>query len=307
MSQVIAVVLTLVAAFLFGLSSVLEQRSTKLVPDRGSFSPRLLADLARQRRWLAALGIQIAGNILQVAALHFGALALVQPLLVADLLFAVAIAATLGRRHHPPDWIMITGVVCAAAGIASFLVVGRPGGGKGVVGLGAALPLVASLAAVLAVCLTAARWGPRRLRPVWLAIACGADFGVTAFLLKITPDTLAQGFGDPLRQWPLYLLVVVGPLGFLLNQSAFQAGQLIAPVLAIITALDPLVSISIARVWLDESFASSPPDLAAEALSLAVMTGGIVALAHRAPRIARDGAPDSGDDRRCPEVPNTIF
>jgi hypothetical protein len=74
---------------------------------------------------------------------------------------------------------------------------------------------------------------------VWLATACGPDFGVTAFLLKVVPDMLPQGFGDPLRQWPFYL-VVVGPLGFLLNQSAFQAGRLIAPVLAIITALDPL-------------------------------------------------------------------
>lgn len=306
MSQVIAVAVTLVAAFLFGLSSVLEQRSTKLVPDRGSFSPRLLADLARQRRWLVALGIQIAGNILQVAALHFGALALVQPLLVADLLFAVGIAAALRRRHHRPDRIMVAGVLCAAAGIASFLAVGRPGGGKGVVGLDAVLPLVTSLAAVLAVCLAAARWGSRRLRPLWLAIACGADFGVTAFLLKITPDTLAQGFGDPLRQWPLYLLIVVGPLGFLLNQSAFQAGLLIAPVLAIITALDPLISIGIARVWLDESFASSPPALAGEALSLAVMTGGIVALAHRAPQVARSEVKAGQADAARKEDRNTI-
>ncbi|HET9972459.1 MAG TPA: DMT family transporter [Streptosporangiaceae bacterium] len=306
MSQVIAVAVTLVAAFLFGLSSVLEQRSTKLVPDRGSFSPRLLADLARQRRWLVALGIQIAGNILQVAALHFGALALVQPLLVADLLFAVGIAAALRRRHHRPDRIMVAGVLCAAAGIASFLAVGRPGGGKGVVGLDAVLPLVTSLAAVLAVCLAAARWGSRRLRPLWLAIACGADFGVTAFLLKITPDTLAQGFGDPLRQWPLYLLIVVGPLGFLLNQSAFQAGLLIAPVLAIITALDPLISIGIARVWLDESFASSPPALAGEALSLAVMTGGIVALAHRAPQVARNEVKAGQADAARKEDRNTI-
>ncbi|HET9967322.1 MAG TPA: hypothetical protein VFQ68_03735, partial [Streptosporangiaceae bacterium] len=75
----ISVVLTLTAAFLFGLSSVLEQRSTKLVPDRGPVSPRLLADLARQRRWLAALGVQIAGNVLQIVALHFGELAVVQP------------------------------------------------------------------------------------------------------------------------------------------------------------------------------------------------------------------------------------
>jgi drug/metabolite transporter (DMT)-like permease len=306
MSQLIAVVLTLVAAFLFGLSSVLEQRSTKLVPDRGAVSPRLLADLARQRRWVTALGIQVTGNVLQVAALHFGALALVQPLLVCDLLFAVGIAVATGRHHHPPDRIMLAGVLCAAAGIASFLAVGRPGGGKGVVDPEAAVPLVTSLAVTLAVCLTAARWGPRRLRPVWLAIACGADFGVTAFLLKVAPDTLAQGFGDPLRQWPLYLLVVIGPLGFLLNQSAFQAGLLIAPVLAIITALDPLVSIGIARVWLDESFASSPPALAGEALSLAVMTGGIVALAHRAPQVARNGAAASRDGQRRIKHRNTI-
>jgi hypothetical protein len=155
-------------------------------------------------------------------------------------------------------------------------------------GFAAALPVVTSLAAVLVACLAAARWGPRRLRPVRLATACGVDFGVTAFLLKVVPDTLPQGFGDPLRQRLLYLVIVAGPVGFLLNQSAFQAGLLIAPVLAIITALDPLISIGIARIWLDESFASSPADLAAEALSLAVMTGGIVALAHRAPQVARN-------------------
>jgi hypothetical protein len=49
------------------------------------------------------------------------------------------------------------------------------------------------------------------------------------------------------RQWPLYLLVIVGPVGFLLNQNAFQAGILISLVLAIITTADPLVSISIAH------------------------------------------------------------
>jgi hypothetical protein len=43
-------------------------------------------------------------------------------------------------------------------------------------------------------------------------------------------------------------------------------------------------------VRLDESFASSPADLAVEALALAVMTGGIVALAHRAPQVAREEA-----------------
>lgn len=289
MLPVIAVLLSITAAFLFAVSSVAEQRSTKLAPERGSLSPRLLADLARQRRWLAAIGVQVTGNALQVVALHFGALALVQPLIVSDLLFAVLIAAS--ASHRRVDRLMLAGVLCAAGGIGCFLAVGRPHGGHRTVGFGAAPPLVTALAATLAVCIAAARLSPPRFRSVWLAVACGADFGVTAFLLKVVPDTLPHGFGDPLRQWPLYLLVVVGPLGFLLNQSAFQAGVLIAPVLAIITALDPLVSIGIARIWLDESFASSPADLAAEAAALAVMTGGVLALAHRAPQVAgkRDG------------------
>ena len=119
---------------------------------------------------------------------------------------------------------------------------------------------------------------------------------MTAFLLKLVPDTLLQGFGDPFRQWPLYLLVIVGPLGFLLNQSALQAGQLVAPVLAVITAVDPLVSVGIAHAWLHETIAAAPLDLAAESVSLAVMTAGIIALAHRAPQAAaRQGLkPPSG-------------
>jgi hypothetical protein len=122
---------------------------------------------------------------------------------------------------------------------------------------------------------------------VWLALACGVDFGVTAFLLKVVPDTWPEGFGDPLWQWPLYMLLIVGPIGFLLNQDAFQAGRLISPVLAVITTVDPLVSICIAHFWLKETVATAPADIAAEVISLAVMAGGIVALAHRAPHVGR--------------------
>ncbi len=280
-----AVLLSLAAAVLFGLSSVLEQRSTKQVPKRGALSPRLLVDLIARPLWVTAIVVNITGNVLQVVALHFGALALVQPLLVCNLLFAVVIAVL--ARHRPPDWIILAGVVCCAAGISCFLAVARPSHGYGTVAFPTALPLIAGLAVVVAGCLAAARWGPPRARPIWLALACGADFGVTAFLLKLVSDTLPAGFGDPARQWPLYVVAIVGPVGFLLNQNAFQAGALISPVLAVITTVDPLTSIAIAHVWLNERIASTPADVAAEALALAVMTGGIVALAHRAPHVAQ--------------------
>ena len=88
-----AVVLAFAATIFFGLSSVMEQRSTKQVPERGALSPRLLADLAGRPLWLAAIALNIAGSVLQVLALHFGPLALVQPIVVCNLLFAVLIAA----------------------------------------------------------------------------------------------------------------------------------------------------------------------------------------------------------------------
>jgi drug/metabolite transporter (DMT)-like permease len=283
----IAVLLTLVAALFFGLSSVMEQRSTKLVPQRGALSPRLLVDLAHSELWLAAIGVNIVGSVLQVVALHFGALAIVQPIIVCNLLFAVLIAVLTQRVRI--DWIMLAGVVCCAAGVACFIAVAHPAGGRTTVTFTATLPLVVALAAVLACCLAAAHWGPLQIRPLWLALACGADFGVTAFLLKVVPDTLPEGFSDPLRQWPLYVLIIVGPLGFLLNQNAFQAGRLISPVLAVITTTDPVVSIAIAHVWLKEQVASAPWDVAAEVISLVVMAGGIYALAHRAPHVGRQG------------------
>jgi hypothetical protein len=114
--------------------------------------------------------------------------------------------------------------------------------------------------------------------------------------LKLVPDTVPEGFSDPLRQWPLYMLLIVGPAGFLLNQDAFQAGILISPVLAVITTADPLVFLGIAHFWLKEEVASMPPDLAVEAISLAVMAGGIVALAHRA------AGGDAGKRMRLPRL-----
>jgi drug/metabolite transporter (DMT)-like permease len=280
-----AILLTLAAAFFFGLSSVMEQRSTHAVAKRPPLSPMLLVDLAKRPQWVLAIGVNIVGSVLQVVALHFGELAVVQPLIVCNLLFAVLISVVAG--HRQPDLVMVAGVICCAVGISCFIGVAHPTGGHKTVSESVALPLIIALAAVIACCVTAAHMGPRGIRPLWLALACGVDFGVTAFLLKLVPQTLPTGFSDPLKQWPLYMLVVVGPLGFLLNQNAFQAGTLIAPVLAIITTTDPLLSIIIGHWIFGEHIAGSQGEIAAELLSLLVMITGIVALAHRAPHVER--------------------
>ncbi|MBO0776565.1 MAG: DMT family transporter, partial [Actinobacteria bacterium] len=275
MTWLLAVFAAVAAALAFAVSAVFEQRSAHDVPQRGALDPRLLWDLARKPLWLAAIGFTIAGLALQIAALRSGSLALVQPLLVCDLLFAVLIRALFVLRR-PADRVVLAGVLCCAGGLAAFLVIARPHGDRPIATPFVVVPLAAALAAALAACLTVARFGPRRARPLAIALACGVVYGVSAFLLKEAAYAVGQGVSNPVRLWPLYAVVIVGPVGFLLNQSAFQAGILIAPVLAVITVADPLVSISIARLWLDEQIAAAPADVAAEVIALAVMTFGII-------------------------------
>lgn len=284
MSAAFGLLAAIGAAMTFGTAAVVQQHSAHQVPERGPLDPRLLLDLARHPAWLAAIGATILGVALQVVALHFAPLALVQPVLVCDLLFAVLISGLMVNRR-PPDRVVLAGAACCAGGLGAFLAIAEPhGGDSSTVSAFTVIPLAAGLAGVLAVCLSVAHFGSRNARPLAIALACGVVYGVTAFLLKEVSDAFMGGFATPARQWPLYAIAVIGPVGFLLNQSAFQAGILIAPVLSIITVADPLVSIGIARLWLNEVIANGPAEIAGEVLALAVMTFGIVALAHRAPQ-----------------------
>jgi hypothetical protein len=278
----IATVAAMAAALTFGVAAVIEHRSTKRVARRRhALSPRLLVDLARQPLWLAGVCADLAGFILQVIALRFGPLALVEPILVCDLIFASLISSYLKGRADP---VILAGVVGCAAGVAGFLAIARPTGGVSTVSLPQVLPLAVGLAAVMAGCLALAQRS-QHVRPLALALACGIAYGVSAFLVKlITADF--TGLPQMFSTWPVYALAVVAPLGFLLNQNAFQQGTLIAPVLAVITAMDPLVSIGIAHFWLNEDLTSSAAGIAGAVASLVLMTAGIIVLAHRAPIIA---------------------
>jgi drug/metabolite transporter (DMT)-like permease len=273
------------AALVFGVASVADQRSTKRVQRRRALSPRIFVDLARQPLWLASVGGTVLGFALQVLALRFGPLALVEPLLVCDLIFAVLINSYLRNRWDPG---LIGGVIATAVGVAGFLVIARPTNGQATVSFSVVLPLGAGLAAAVIGCLAVAARS-ENLRPLALALACGINYGVAAFLVKLVVSDLTGGLPALLTDWPIYALAVVGPLGFLLNENAFQQGTLIAPVLSIITVCDPLISIALAALWLNEKLSSTPAGVAGEVISLLLMVAGIVIVAHRAPHVSAPG------------------
>src|SRR5580704_1313058 len=168
---------------MLGISSVADQRSTKRVESRQPLS-------------LTALGANLIGFALQVVALNFGSLALVQPILVCDLVFAVLILWFVRRRpgtgHARQAGIVFAGVAATVIGLAGFLAIGRPSSGTTQVSLGALPPLAVGLVVVVGGCLAVAARN-RSLRPLALALACGVSYGVAAFLIKLVTSEFGGG------------------------------------------------------------------------------------------------------------------
>lgn len=275
----------LASALVLGISSIADQRSTKRVESRRALSPRIVVDLVRQPLWLAAIGANIVGFALQVVALSFGSLALVQPILACDLMFAVLILWYQGQRANlkfPKVKHMVAGVAATTVGVAGFLAIGQPSGGRTQVSFGILPPLAIRIVVVAGGCLAVAARN-RNLRPFALALACGVCYGVAAFLIKLLTSEFGGGLGQVFTNWPIYVFAVVGPAGYILNQDAFQQGTLLAPVQAIISAADPVISIALGIGWLAVRLRGGPANIAGEIVSLLLLTAGIVMTAYRVP------------------------
>lgn len=290
----IAVLVAVAAALLFGVAAVADQFSTKRVEQRAALSPRIFLDLARQPLWLTAIVANLGGFILQVVALRFGSLAVVEPLLICDLIFAVLIRSWVVRAWATDR---IVAVIVTAVGVAGFLVIAQPSAGHTHVSIAVLPQLTIGLAVLVGACVALSRRN-QQFGPLALALACGLCYGSAAFLVKLVTGEFGGGLAGIFTTWPIYVLIVVGPLGFLLNQDAFQRAAVLAPSLAIITAADPIISIALSLLWLGVVFRSSPAAIAGEVVTLVLMVGGIWFLAEHSPKCAP--AAEEAESSRAP-------
>jgi len=177
---------------------------------------------------------------------------------------------------------MVAGVAATTVGVAGFLAIGQPSGGRTQVSFGILPPLAIGIVVVAGGCLAVAARN-RNLRPLALALACGVNYGVAAFLIKLLTSEFGGGLGQVFTNWPIYVFAVVGPAGYILNQDAFQQASLLAPVQAIISAADPVISIALGIGWLAVRLRGGPADIVGEVVSLLLLTGGIVLTAYHVP------------------------
>lgn len=290
MSLVVAVPAAIAGAACMGLASAAQARATKQVPPSRTLDPGLFLRLIRRPIWLVGIGATIAGLGLQVVALGWGPLLLVQPLLVTALPFAGFFSAVMVHGHL--DRVIVLGAFVCVAGLSAFLLLARPTGGSDHLVDGAPLGTLAIALGAVALgglVLSMVVTGP--VKVMGLALATGVFYGVTAGLMKVVAGELRQGLAVPFSHWTLYAVCVIGPIGFLLSQNTFQQGKLVSPALAVITTVDPLVGVAIGVWWLGESAANGPAVLAGELVAALVIVLGIVILARRADQLTVNPRP----------------
>lgn len=291
--MLLVVPLSLAAALLFAVAAAAQQRAARTAAGSapGPADPartasrwlpvlRILHRLLRDRLWLLGWVTNLAGFLTQAAALHLGSIAVVQPLLVAQLLFALPLSTVRSRRRPRPwDWAG-AGLVCA--GLVVLLSV------RGAVPPAAdarrsyALLAVAAAVVLIGGLLAVARSVHSRPqeRAALVAVAAGVCFAMSAVFITLTTDDLIhRGVGATAADWVGYALAGSTLLGLLLEQDAFASGSLPTAVAAM-TITNPVVSYLAGVLVFDATPPRTPAALAAVAVAGLLVGVGVVVLAH---------------------------
>jgi drug/metabolite transporter (DMT)-like permease len=270
-----SIVAALGAAISFAFAAVLQQESTQSVSEDKSLTMGLLRELVRRRQWLLGGACLLLGFGLQAVALAYGPVALVQPIVVTELAFAIPLGIL--RRHRRAGRQEWAGIACVLVGISIFELAASPAGGiqepSGADWLASLVPVGA--VAGVAVALGAARKGPKRA--MFLGAAAGLSFGVLSVLTKAVTHLLSSDLARAFVTWQVYAAIAVGIAALVVSQSAYQAGPL-AYSMPFVGVLEPLVAVIIGDTVLGEQVRLSPGLFVLEILAGAIACVGIVFL-----------------------------
>ncbi|MEV5747901.1 DMT family transporter [Actinoallomurus sp. NPDC052308] len=169
-----------------------------------------------------------------------GGLALVQPLLVAELPLTMIFIARLSQVHLGRRVWLAVGAM--TAGLAGFLGAASPTPGRRPPGVliwvTAAVVTVGVIVGI--VFLARSTSGPARV--ALLGVTAGLGFAFTATFMKATTGLAGKGLAVLLTSWEPYAMVAAGFGSLFLLQNALQSGTLVAAQPAL-TITDPVASI----------------------------------------------------------------
>ena len=313
-NDLLAAILALLSALSIAWGTVIRHNLSGTL-EEGTSTLRGVAKTLKLPRWWLGSGLAIAGYVFQVAALAFGTLLLVQPLLVMKLMLTLPLAAKVnGRRISRSEMIWSVALTFA---VATLVLLGKPTAGS------TDIPtylwgwaLAAGGVVTCGLYAAGVQWpntgtgtgggsdtkqrGVLRQNPkaLLLGTATGWLYGFVALLSKSVVDTYVNdGLVQLLLSWELWLLVALAVIGVGLQQAAFNAGPLQA-------SLPAIVAFNLGYIVLGERFQAVGVQWVALFIALATMISATIALAAR-PADATSTSAASAPNTANTEAPST--
>jgi hypothetical protein len=263
MNTLLAIVLALLASLMAAVGTVQRQAATT----RGG---------GVTRGWFLGAAISVTAFGLQVAALVFGAVLLVQPLIVLSVLFELVIQWAWTRRS--PSFRQWMYGLAVAVGVCFFVLFARPVHavhGKQLWVLD--LVVFGFLAAVLVTYLIARR-STGNMSGLLFGLISGSMFGLVA----VQVNSLSRAYHGPLtivKDLTLYFCLAAVLCGILAQQRAFSQSPLEVSYPAMV-ASEPVISMVLSMAVLGEKLSSHDIGTYVGVLGLAVMVVGVVGVAR---------------------------
>lgn len=274
----LAAVFALASAATSALSTSTQHLATGKAPV-GTGPVGLVRFLVRRPEWLLALMLGPVGFTFHVLALHNGPIALVQPLAIMGIVFAVPIRASLARAWPSPTElvavVVTAGALCVLLLASDVRSVGRaPEMSTLVLAVG-----VAAVGALAALALAGAS-GDATVRAFLLGCVSGVLFGLMAVLIEACQLYHEEhGVIGLATTWLPYALVAAGLSGVLVNQLAYRQARLSAS-MPVLNVVNVLLTLGFAFVVFREVPDHGPGSVTASVGSLAAMCWGLWTLAR---------------------------
>lgn len=270
-----AIAAALTSAFCFALAAALQHREALGTSAGGVADIRLLWRLCQRPLWLAGVAADLASMALHVLALSMASLALVQPLGVTGIVFAIPLAAVLRRQRIRRLDLLAAGVV--VIGLIALLEALPTTSTPRLPSIAAVVITTVCVLATAAAATIAAHHLPGRPRALLLAGAAGTAFGLTAVLVRTLLLLSRLAGSTPSVVTASICIAALGLGGYLLLQSAYRFGHF-AGSLATSTVLDPVVAVLAGHLLLHEALPSDPARLIVIAAAAVFIVIGVSAL-----------------------------
>jgi drug/metabolite transporter (DMT)-like permease len=300
-AQAVAIPIALAGAVLLSFGAQFQSRGvTKVEARRAVFDPKRLmrehtqglglgelTALIRRPSWVSGTALLAAAIVLQLTALRFAPLVVVQPLGA----IALVVTAVLSSRitKVPVSRAVKAAIALCVGGIGIFVTVAAFVATDAPISDAELLTIIVLLACVLLVFGLLYGLFRKRMTAIVFIIGAGILYGFVATIAKTVINRVVQAQFDWLTAACLLGLLAAGAGGLYLVQTAYTIGS---PdlVIAGLTVIDPLVAVGIGIAVLRETAQAPWWASIAFALAGAAAVFGVFQLAWHHPRLGQEPA-----------------